>query len=269
MHRKISHILLLAVFASLLTCSSASAQVVDGKQIVKAELVNGGTAADGAILLGIKFTIEPGWYLYWKNPGDAGLPIAVKWDLPPGYSVGELLHPTPTKMVDHDIVAYGYTHELVLIAKLSGRSERRTASTVKAAIDWLVCKESCIRGTATVELPLDVRPSGEEIIARYEKRLPRALTESGLAIKTATVTPREGKREIVVEFVGNNATRVTDFYPEILEDATIDFQSIKAENGRVTLTVEPYKKETSIRELKGLVVVDGAAYECIIPLQSM
>jgi thiol:disulfide interchange protein DsbD len=172
-------------------------------------------------------------------------------------------------MVDHDIVAYGYKNELVLIAKLSRGSERRTAGVVKADLDWLVCKESCIRGTATVELPLIAPPSGKEILARYEKQLPRPFTESGLVIKTATVIPREEKREIVVEFAGSNASRVADFYPEVLEDAAIDFKSIKAENGRVSFTIEPYKKETSIRELKGLVIVDGAAYECVIPLQSM
>lgn len=267
MHQRAVHIF--AILAGLVVLHSASAQVVDGKQIVKAELVNGGIGADGSILLGIKFTIEPGWYLYWKNPGDAGLPIAVQWELPAGYSIGELLHPVPVKMVDHDIVAYGYKNELVLIAKLSAGTERRTAGTVKAALDWLVCKESCIRGKATIELSLSTPPSGQTIVARYEQRLPRPLNESGLTIKSAQLLSREGKREIVVEFSGRNASHVADFYPETIEEAAIDFKSIKAENGRMTLTVEPYKRETRIRELKGLVIVDGAAYECVIPLQSM
>lgn len=268
MRRRLSHILLTAILAGLVMLYPASAQVVNGKQIVKAELVSGGARADGSILLGIKFTIEPGWYLYWKNPGDAGLPIAVTWELPEGCAVSELLHPTPVKMVDHDIVAYGYKHELVLIAKLSANSERRTAGTVKAALDWLVCKESCIRGTAKVELALNAPPLGKEIIARYEQRLPRALTKSGLAVKTAKVIPREGKREIVIEFAGSNSSRIADFYPETIEDAAIDFKSIKAENGRVSLTIEPYKRETRVQELRGLVIVDNAAYECVIPLQS-
>lgn len=257
------------VVVSLLAFSSASAQVVDGKRIVNAELVNGGMAPDGSTLLGIKFTIAPGWYLYWKNPGDAGLPIAVAWELPPGYTVGELLHPVPIKKVEAGIVAYGYTSELVLIAKLSAPSQHRTDGTVKAVVDWLVCKESCIRGTAKVELPLNAPPTGKAIITRYEKRLPRTLSESGLAVKTAKIIPHEGKREIVVEFGGRNASRVVDFYPESIEDATIDFNSIKAENGRVTLTVELSNKEASIQQLKGLVIVNGAAYEGVIPLQPL
>ncbi len=269
MHRRTVHRLLATVVAGFLAFHFAGAQIVDGKQIVKAELVHGGQAPDGSILLGLRFTIEPGWYLYWKNPGDAGLPIAVKWELPAGYTVGELLHPTPIKMIEHDIVAYGYKNELVLIAKLSAGSDRRTAGTVKAALDWLVCKESCIRGKATVEVSLETPPRGKEILGRYEQRLPRALAESGLTITSARSIPREGKQDIVVEFGGRHAQRVADFFPEMIEDAAIDFRSIKAENGRVMLTIEPYRKETRIRELKGLVLVDGVAYECVIPLQSM
>ena len=29
---------------------------------------------------------RPGWHGYWRNPGDAGLPMEVDWDLPPGFS---------------------------------------------------------------------------------------------------------------------------------------------------------------------------------------
>jgi DsbC/DsbD-like thiol-disulfide interchange protein len=269
MHRRTAYRLLTTVVAGLLALHPASAQMVDGKQIVRAELIHGGEQPDGSFLLGIKFTIEPGWYLYWKNPGDAGLPIAVNWDLPAGYAVGELLYPTPTKMADHDIVAYGYKNELVLIAKLSPSSDRRTAGTVKAALDWLVCKESCLRGKATVELSLAAPPTGKEILRRYQQLLPRALAESGLTVSSARSIPREGKRDIVVEFAGSRAPRIADFFPETIEDAAIDFRSIKAQNGRVTLSIEPYRKETKIRELKGLLLIDGAAYECVIPLQSL
>ena len=27
----------------------------------------------------------PGWHGYWLNPGDAGLPMDVKWQLPAGF----------------------------------------------------------------------------------------------------------------------------------------------------------------------------------------
>jgi len=36
-------------------------------------------------MLGFKFTIAPGWHIYWKNPGDSGLPTEVKLNLPEGF----------------------------------------------------------------------------------------------------------------------------------------------------------------------------------------
>ena len=30
-------------------------------------------------VIGIKFEIEPGWHIYWKNPGDSGLPAEIEW----------------------------------------------------------------------------------------------------------------------------------------------------------------------------------------------
>ena len=35
--------------------------------------------------VGVHLKIASGWHTYWKNPGDAGLPISIQWQLPPGW----------------------------------------------------------------------------------------------------------------------------------------------------------------------------------------
>ena len=259
----------IAIAMLLFVAGGLNAQLIDGKQIVTAELVNGGVDESGSIVLGLRFTIEPGWYLYWKNPGDSGLPVAVSWELPPGFSVGELMFPTPQRFDYEGIVAYGYKNEVVLIAKLNPAGDLLTSSTVKAGLDWLVCKESCIRGTATVELPLDARPVGIKHIGRFWQQLPRPLKEAGLEIKRAGVA-RDSKRLIVtVEFAGPNAARIADFFPEVVDDAVIDFQSIRVRDGALTLAIEPYTDNARLNSLKGLVIVDGKGYECVLKFDSM
>src|SRR5215469_1213783 len=42
------------------------------------------TEGRGDILLGVHFTLEKGWHIYWINPGDSGQPPSFKWILPPG-----------------------------------------------------------------------------------------------------------------------------------------------------------------------------------------
>ena len=39
---------------------------------------------------GLYFKLEPGWHVYWKNPGDAGLPPNIHWTLPEGVTAEPL-----------------------------------------------------------------------------------------------------------------------------------------------------------------------------------
>ena len=50
---------------------------------IEPELVAEGPApAGGEVELAIHMRPAPGWHGYWLNPGDAGLPMDVQWQLP-------------------------------------------------------------------------------------------------------------------------------------------------------------------------------------------
>ena len=49
-------------------------------------------------MLAIHMRTNPGWHGYWLNPGDAGLPMDVQWQLPRGFSAGPLRYPVPTRL---------------------------------------------------------------------------------------------------------------------------------------------------------------------------
>ncbi len=51
----------------------------------------------GPVTLGFQVELEPGWHLYWVNPGDAGLAPNARWTLPEGFTAGPLRHPVPKK----------------------------------------------------------------------------------------------------------------------------------------------------------------------------
>src|SRR4051794_30991209 len=132
------------VVALLLTpCREGFAQVYEGKELVKAELI-----ADTLTIVpgkpfraGLLLHLAPHWHTYWKYSGDAGLPIELKWHLPAGWKAGELRWPVPLKFDDPgDIQTYGYQDEVLLIqeltppASISDQSVRLTADA-----NWLVC----------------------------------------------------------------------------------------------------------------------------------
>src|SRR5262245_6055422 len=60
-------------------------------------------------LVGVHFVLEKGWHIYWVNPGDSGQPPVFKWQLPEGFSAGEIQWPHPERMQNTSQLAdYGY-----------------------------------------------------------------------------------------------------------------------------------------------------------------
>ena len=118
----------------------------EGTPVVRARLITETTEISGAFVVGLGFTIAPDWYMYWKNPGDAGLPLDVRWRLPAGFRVMPFEYPTPEKIVHDDLVAYGYYGELLVQCTVIPPPEyvARAGDVIRADLEWLVCKESCV-----------------------------------------------------------------------------------------------------------------------------
>jgi thiol:disulfide interchange protein DsbD len=267
-----------ALIAVLLLCALPGrlyGQIVNGEQVVRAELV---TAADDftkPFLVGVKFAMQQGWYLYWKNPGDAGLPVEVTWSLPEGYTAGELQFPTPSKFVYDDLIAYGYKNELVLFAEI--RPPGTPAASVpalRANLDWLVCKESCVRGRAEVVLaPATLQgttlATNGRLLKKWRNLLPGPLSSVSLQISKPTVEGGGGKRKVSFTVRGDGAEDVTDFYPLGLNNAAIDHKSITVKQNTVSFEIVPYTEGETIPTIKGLLIARGKAYECMVVLPVM
>ena len=84
---------------------------------VQASLV----AADASVQPGQPITValrlvhDAHWHTYWLNPG-TGLPTALKWNLPPGWTAGAIQWPAPLVLKDKagNTVGNGYEGELFL-----------------------------------------------------------------------------------------------------------------------------------------------------------
>jgi DsbC/DsbD-like thiol-disulfide interchange protein len=124
--------------------------------------------------VGIRLQMEPGWHIYWRNPGDSGLPTRVKWTLPPGFEAGEIRWPYPIRFTTGPLASYGYAHEVLLPAEIrvpaapAGREVR-----IAARVDWLECRDVCLPGKTELSLALPVRAGarpGPEAAAFSEAR---------------------------------------------------------------------------------------------------
>lgn len=69
--------------------------------------------------VGIHITLEPGWHIYWKNPGDAGMAPEITWDLPEGFTAAPIIWPAPQKFTTMEMIGYGYEEETIFLTEIT------------------------------------------------------------------------------------------------------------------------------------------------------
>jgi len=131
--------------------------------------------------VGLRLTLDPGWHSYWLNPGDAGQPAAIEWDLPAGYRAGEIQWPFPHKVEESSVVSYGYDNEVMLLTEITpprSLTDEQTVS-ISALAHWLVCKDICLPAEADLEFEIRISdepslpdPQWIEAFAETRERLP-------------------------------------------------------------------------------------------------
>jgi thiol:disulfide interchange protein len=169
--RRLSFIfVLLAVLGAALPAfaasSSADAAHLHVQLIVPAAQLNPGQPGNA----GLYFKLEPGWHVYWQNAGDSGEPPHIKWTLPDGVTAGPLQFPAPKRLPLGPLMDFGYENEVLFPFSLDVTTTAKPGpATLKAHVDWLVCREVCIPGKADLEIDRTI--------------------SSGQAIATASVEP--------------------------------------------------------------------------------
>ena len=146
---------------------------------IEPELVAEGPApAGGEVELAIIMHTAPGWHGYWQNPGDAGLPMDVKWQLPPGFSVGELRYPVPTRLVIADLMNYVYEHDYAVLARLKVPQGASGTIPIRARANWLACTDKiCVpeSGSFSLDLPVGAGVPQRARFDEWRRALPRPL----------------------------------------------------------------------------------------------
>jgi len=106
------------------------------------------------LLVGFKFTLNPGWHTYWENPGDAGEGASIKWNLPNDVDASKILWPGPERIPVEPLMTFGYEDEVVLLTKISTSAASAIPLNLNAQVSWYTCKEICIPQEAEVSIPI-------------------------------------------------------------------------------------------------------------------
>lgn len=135
--------------------------------------------SDNSFYIGILFKMKPGWHIFWKNPGDSGMPTRVDFDLPNNFSQSELYWPVPHSLTrSGNILDYGYREKVLLWKKITAPAGHSPDAEipVKANISWVSCKDECIPGNRQIKSVINPGKSpgiyNKELFQKWKQRLP-------------------------------------------------------------------------------------------------
>jgi thiol:disulfide interchange protein DsbD len=78
-----------------------------------------------AFTVALRLTMDTGWHSYWRNPGDAGGETVIEWNLPEGFTAGEIQWPHPRRIEAPPLASYGYDDEVLLLVEVHPRGGDR------------------------------------------------------------------------------------------------------------------------------------------------
>ena len=225
--------------------------------------------------VGLRFRPEPGWHIYWKNPGDSGMAPTVQWKLPEGYTAGPLQFPLPEKILAPPLVTYGYEMETLLLTEITPAGGQPLPAKIRIAADleWLVCKEICLPGKASLDLTVSSQPKDNVDLQGLFDEIRR---EIPVRIPPVPVHAKVHGGFLELSVANAPETGSLTFFPEE-GDYVDEFQPAQTQkDGRRQILRIPMKKDAQLPDtLSGILVAEKPwdpsghrALEISIPLKS-
>ncbi|MCA9395002.1 MAG: thioredoxin family protein [Candidatus Omnitrophica bacterium] len=225
--------------------------------------------------VGVRFTPDPDWHTYWRNPGDSGLPPSVDWQFPPGFTVEEVVWPRPHRILAGPLVTFGYDGETFLLFRIRSPTDVFPTDEIPltARVKWLTCQEICIPGTASFSWTFavsDASPAPNPRFLKYHKkhREQYPFHEDVNAIRAYDRGP-------VWEIVYRPSQFVpgmdqVQFYP--YDADIVDYQAMHeftVKDGVYSVRIKKAETadEGSIQRLEGLLVFDKEGYPPLRPVR--
>lgn len=223
--------------------------------------------------VGVLFDLEPGWHIYWVNPGDAGDPPRLRWELPQGFRATEIRWPVPVRLVLGPVIDYGYEGRVLLALPIDVPADYKagTPMTLAADVRYVICREVCIPARTRVSLSMPLAEAStpapavrRELFSNTRARWPKAVPATWkVAAKSAgsdiTLTLRTGTSESKAAFFPLEADQIDNAAAQSTKATPDGFQV-------VLRRADP--EAPAPTAVKGVLVLggEGRAYQVDIPV---
>jgi thiol:disulfide interchange protein len=257
----------LKVWFVVLLLASPAALALSGSTVatdnVKARLVSEVKAVGPGqvFMVALELTIRDGWHTYWRNPGDSGEATKLKWQLPPGFTAGDILWTTPHRFEITPLVNYGYAKHAMHMVQITAPKDLKAGAplTLAAKASWLVCSDVCIPEDADLSLSLPVSAAAGGLDAAESPLFTAARAELPSAQPAATSAAIKGDQLIITLGREWGATlpqiKSLAFFP--YDDGGIDYaapQKLTRTQDAVELSMKVGYKPPAAGAIRGVLI---------------
>jgi thiol:disulfide interchange protein DsbD len=248
----------------LLAALPAAAQINTGPKVTPRLVAEQGEIAPGqSVTVALEEVMKPGWHTYWSNPGEAGLPTEIKWTLPAGWKASAIAWPYPKRLPVGPLMNYGYENKVWLLTTITAPVDAKPGDivTLKAAANWLVCKEVCIPEDAALSLPLTVSATPSAPYAPVKEQFDAARAKLPIAAPWPTAFQADNNLDLFIATPSLAKAQLRDavFFPA--EEGIVDGMAAQrravADNGLV-LRLAKAKDSKTPKTLSGVLVLTSA-----------
>src|SRR3954447_11584715 len=167
----------LVLLALLLAPALANARGIEPQLVAE-----GPAPPGGEVELAIHMRPAPGWHGYWLNPGDAGLPMSIDWQLPKGFTAGPLRYPVPSRLTVAGLMNYVYERDYAVLVRLKVPAGATGTVPIRADAHWLARTDKiCVpeQGQLALDLPVGSGTPNRAQFDAWRRALPQPLATVG------------------------------------------------------------------------------------------
>ena len=137
------------------------------------------------ILIGLKANLLPEWKIYWRNPGDAGLPPEIKWEAGNNIKSMNLQFPNPKRFKFFGIETFGYENEVIFPIVIERLNKNKKISG-QLLFEAQVCAEICVPVSFNYDLSKLTKNyknnSKLSDILKYKRKVPKNVGHKDLEL---------------------------------------------------------------------------------------
>ncbi len=189
--------------------SGASDWVVSDQTRIRLISEYDGVKDHKSLKIGLQVQLAPGWKIYWRNPGDAGIPPQFDWTGSANLQSVDIYWPRPEEFDVFGLTTWGYHDEVVYPMTVTLKEEGAPLD-LKLDLFFGICEQVCIPYREQLSLSLG---GGQGEVS----------SEAGLIREfTALVPPTIGSD--MSKISGATATALSDNRFTIQANSTVPFQ---------------------------------------------